>query len=74
MKNILKYGSVLIAGIVSEAALYAFSTGIFYTADDALPNNYVKVTHRIDTAGQPSTAQLRGLKAAGYDLVTNLAT
>ena len=71
--SVLKAGSLLVLGIMIGAALYAYAPKLYRTADDEPPANHVVVSDRIHTSGQPTEAQLRGLKAAGYELVINLA-
>ena len=71
--SILKAVGLLVLGIMIGAALYAYAPKLYRTADDEPPANLVVVSDRIHTSGQPTDAQLGGLKAAGYELVINLA-
>jgi protein tyrosine phosphatase (PTP) superfamily phosphohydrolase (DUF442 family) len=69
----LAYAGVLLAGIALGAVLYAYAPELLRTASTEAPMNFVAVSERIHTAGQPSAAQLGGLRGKGYDLVVNLA-
>ena len=64
---------LFVVGIAVGAILYAFAPELYRTSDDEPPANLVIVTGEIHTSGQPSVAQLGGLKEKGYDLVINLA-
>jgi protein tyrosine phosphatase (PTP) superfamily phosphohydrolase (DUF442 family) len=61
------------AGVAVGVMLYAYTPKIIRTADLHPPPNLITITQRIDTSGQPTAEQLKALKAAGYDLVINLA-
>jgi hypothetical protein len=63
----------LAAGIALGAALYAYAPEFLRTGSAEPPTNFVAVSERIHTSGQPSAAQLGGLKDKGYGLVINLA-
>jgi protein tyrosine phosphatase (PTP) superfamily phosphohydrolase (DUF442 family) len=63
----------LLAGIVLGGALYAYAPELMRTGSTQPPVNFVAVSERIHTSGQPSEAQLGGLKGGGYGLVINLA-
>ncbi len=69
----LKLIVVFCTGIALGMLLYAYTPHMIRTADLHPPPNLVTVTKRIDTSGQPTAEQLKGLKAAGYDMVINLA-
>jgi len=69
----LKLIFVFCIGIALGMVLYAYTPHIIRSADIHPPPNLVTVTKRIDTSGQPTAEQLKGLKVAGYDLVINLA-
>ena len=64
---------VLVVGIALGAALYAYVPEFLRAGSSEPPANFVVVSERIHTSGQPSAAQLGGLKGKGYDLVINLA-
>jgi hypothetical protein len=64
---------LLVAGAILGAVLYAYAPELLRTASSEPPHNFVPVSDRIDTSGQPSPAQLAGLKQKGYGLVINLA-
>ena len=63
----------LAVGIALGAVLYAYAPEFLRTASTEPPANFVAVSERIHTSGQPSAAQLGGLKDKGYGLVVNLA-
>ena len=63
----------LAVGIALGAALYAYAPECFRTGSAEPPANFVVVSERIHTSGQPSAAQLGGLKDKGYGIVINLA-
>ncbi|HKK05491.1 MAG TPA: protein tyrosine phosphatase family protein [Gammaproteobacteria bacterium] len=73
MRLALTFAATLLVGMVGGALLYAYAPQLIYTADHSPPVNFVAASARIDTAGQPSAAQLRGLRAKGYGLVVNLS-
>jgi protein tyrosine phosphatase (PTP) superfamily phosphohydrolase (DUF442 family) len=58
---------------VAVAGLYAAGPYLYQTGADELPVNYVAVSDRIATSGQPSRAQLAALRARGFEVVINLA-
>jgi protein tyrosine phosphatase (PTP) superfamily phosphohydrolase (DUF442 family) len=65
---------VLLAfGALVGALVYAYAPELMRTSSTEAPANFVAVSDRIDTSGQPSEAQLSGLKKKGYGLVINLA-
>jgi len=63
----------LIAGMVLGGGLYAYAPELIRTESTQPPVNFVNVSERIHTSGQPSDSQLGGLKKSGYALVINLA-
>jgi protein tyrosine phosphatase (PTP) superfamily phosphohydrolase (DUF442 family) len=65
--------AALVLGLLLGAMLYAYAPELVRTASTEPPVNFVAVSQRIDTAGQPSEAQLAALKDKGYGLVINLA-
>ena len=72
--KILRTAGLLLFGIIAGATSYAFGpTLLLQTSASDPPLNFIAVSDRIHTSGQPSIAQLGGLKKAGYDLVINLA-
>jgi protein tyrosine phosphatase (PTP) superfamily phosphohydrolase (DUF442 family) len=73
VKRILGIASALLIGAIVGAAAYAYAPELLRTRSDQPPANFVTVSERIHTSGQPSEAQLGGLKAKGYGLVINLA-
>ena len=73
LKNALKLGSTLLIGVAIGAVLYAYVPELYRTADDEPPANLIIVSDKIHTSGQPTNAQLGGLKSAGYELVINLS-
>jgi protein tyrosine phosphatase (PTP) superfamily phosphohydrolase (DUF442 family) len=62
-------------GIAGMAAigLYAMLPHLLRTGADAEPMNFVAVTERLASSGQPSAAQLRRLRERGYAVVISLA-
>jgi protein tyrosine phosphatase (PTP) superfamily phosphohydrolase (DUF442 family) len=73
VRRTLVPGLVLLVGIALGAALYAYAPELLRTSSTEAPMNFVAVSGRIHTSGQPSAAQLGGLHARGYELVVNLA-
>jgi protein tyrosine phosphatase (PTP) superfamily phosphohydrolase (DUF442 family) len=73
VKRIVVIVAILAIGIVLGAALYAYAPELLRTGSAEPPANFVAVSERIHTSGQPSAAQLGGLKDKGYGLVINLA-
>ena len=69
----LKLAVTFCAGIAVGVIVYAYTPHIIRTADMHPPPNLITVTKRIDTSGQPTAEQLKGLQVAGYDMVINLA-
>lgn len=65
--------ATLLGGAALSGAMYVSGPWLLRTADDAPPRNFVAVSERLATSGQPSVAQLAALQAQGYDLVINLA-
>lgn len=58
---------------VLAVALYFGLPFLLYTAEHEPPLNTVVIDDRLATSGQPSGAQLRRLRAQGFDAVINLA-
>jgi len=73
MNFTLKLIFTLCAGVALGAILYAYTPELIRTATTDPPPNFISVSKRIDTSGQPSAQQLTGMKQAGYGLVINLA-
>jgi protein tyrosine phosphatase (PTP) superfamily phosphohydrolase (DUF442 family) len=73
VKRIIVTVGILAVGIALGAALYAYAPELLRTGNAEPPANFVAVSERIHTSGQPSAAQLGGLKDKGYGLVINLA-
>ena len=73
MKSSLKIGSIFLIGIVIGAIFYAYAPNLYRTASNEPPANLVIVTNNIHTSGQPTEAQLVGLRNAGYEIVINLS-
>jgi protein tyrosine phosphatase (PTP) superfamily phosphohydrolase (DUF442 family) len=73
MNSLWIHSVVLVAGIVAGAILYIYAPRLAHTASTEAPINFVAVSERIHTSGQPSAAQLGGLDEKGYALVINLA-
>jgi len=73
VKRIMVIVVVLVVGIALGAALYAYVPEFLRPGSAEPPANFVVVTERVHTSGQPSAAQLSGLKGKGYGLVINLA-
>ena len=63
----------LLVGMVIGSTFYAYAPQIMRSADNEPPANLIVVRDRLHTSGQPSPAQLGGLKDSGYTLVINLA-
>jgi len=63
----------LAVGIVLGAAVYAYAPEFLRSGSTGPSANFVAVSERIHTSGQPSAAQLGGLRDKGYGLVINLA-
>ena len=63
----------LVVSMLIGVALYAFVPELIRTRSDEAPVNFVAASERLHTSGQPSRAQLGGLKDKGYGLVINLA-
>jgi protein tyrosine phosphatase (PTP) superfamily phosphohydrolase (DUF442 family) len=66
--------AVVSAVVLLGAALCAHAAETQRAGNEETPLNFVAVTERIHTSGQPSQAQLGTLKAKGYAFVINLAT
>lgn len=62
------------AAVLFGAAWCAQSAEGPHVIADAAPANFVAVTERIHTSGQPTAAQLGTLKSKGYAFIINLAT
>jgi protein tyrosine phosphatase (PTP) superfamily phosphohydrolase (DUF442 family) len=73
VRRALVFGGTLTVGIVLGALMYAYAPELIRSDSTQPPVNFVAVTERIHTSGQPSAAQLGGLKASGYGLIINLA-
>jgi len=73
VKRFIVILGVLSVGIVLGAAFYACAPEFLRTGSTEPLANFVAVSERIHTSGQPSAAQLGGLKDMGYGLVINLA-
>ena len=73
MKRIICIVGILVVGIVLGAALYAYAPEFLRSGNTEQPANFVAVSERVHTSGQPSAAQLGGLKDKGYRLIINLA-
>jgi len=58
---------------VAVVGLYVSLPHLLRTGADAEPINFVAVTDRLASSGQPSVAQLQRLRARGYAVVINLA-
>ncbi|HEX2827567.1 MAG TPA: protein tyrosine phosphatase family protein [Burkholderiales bacterium] len=70
----MKAALALAAGIVLGAVLYAYAPDLLLKTGSAEPpHNFIAITDRLHTSGQPSEAQLKGLARSGYGLVVNLA-
>jgi protein tyrosine phosphatase (PTP) superfamily phosphohydrolase (DUF442 family) len=63
----------LTGAAVLAAAVYGLGPLWLRTADHEPPRNFIAVSERLASAGQPSAAQLRALRTQGYALVINLA-
>ncbi len=73
MRFRLKILVAFLVGIAIGMIIFAYTPEMIRRSDIHPPPNLVTVTGRIDTSGQPSAEQLKGLKVAGYDMVINLA-
>ncbi len=62
MKGIFGFIRTLAVGIALGAAIYAYAPEFLRTGSAEPPGNFVAVSERIHTSGQPSAAQLGGLK------------
>jgi protein tyrosine phosphatase (PTP) superfamily phosphohydrolase (DUF442 family) len=69
----LVIAGALFTGTVLGAVLYAYAPDLIRTESAQPPVNFVEVSDQLDTSGQPSEAQLGGLRGRGYSLVVNLA-
>jgi protein tyrosine phosphatase (PTP) superfamily phosphohydrolase (DUF442 family) len=65
---------VVCAAVVLGVALFANAAEIPRSGDDEKLVNFVAVSERLHTAGQPSQTQLSALKNKGYAFIINLAT
>ena len=74
MKMHLGVVGIVSAGLMLGAALKAHSAEPPPTGYAESPVNFVAVSERLHTAGQPSRAQLEALKSKGYAFIVNLAT
>ena len=73
MKRFIGSVGTLAVGIALGAALYAYAPDFLRSGNAGQPANFVAVSEGIHTSGQPSAAQLGGLKDKGYGLIINLA-
>jgi len=73
VKRIIGFIGTLVVGIVLGAALHAYAPEFLRTRSIEPAANFVAVSERIHTSGQPSAAELGRLKDKGYGLVINLA-
>jgi protein tyrosine phosphatase (PTP) superfamily phosphohydrolase (DUF442 family) len=73
MKKFIGIVRIAAVGVTLGAAVNACAADSIHAASAEEPGNFVAVTERIHTAGQPTPAQLHGLKDQGYALVINLA-
>jgi hypothetical protein len=73
MSRIMTFVGIFFLGAIIGGILYACAPNFIRSADTSMPVNHVVVSAQIHTSGQPSEAQLNGLKQAGYDLIINLA-
>lgn len=70
----MKTAIALAVGVVLGALLYAYVPDLLLKTGRAEPpRNFVRISERLHTSGQPSEAQLKALAAGGYGLVVNLA-
>lgn len=74
MKYTPGMAGAMCAALMFGTALCAQAAETSRTENDAAPANFVAVTERIHTSGQPTPAQLGALKSKGYAFVINLAT
>jgi protein tyrosine phosphatase (PTP) superfamily phosphohydrolase (DUF442 family) len=66
--------AIVAAALIAVAVvLYVGLPYLLRTGEREPPLNTVVVNDRLATSGQPSAAQLRGLRAQGYQAVINLA-
>ena len=73
MTSLQKLASVIAVIGIAGFGLYVGLPHLLRTAVDAEPMNFVAVTDRLASSGQPSAAQLQRLRARGYAVVINLA-
>lgn len=73
MKKYLGLITTFATGMVLGAVLITYLPDWIRTGSSEPPLNFVAVTDKLHTSGQPSPAQLSGLKRKGYGLVINLA-
>jgi protein tyrosine phosphatase (PTP) superfamily phosphohydrolase (DUF442 family) len=73
MKTVFGIAAALVVGAGIGAAAYAYAPEMIRTRSSEPPLNFVAASQRVHTAGQPSAAQLGGMKEKGYGLVINLA-
>jgi protein tyrosine phosphatase (PTP) superfamily phosphohydrolase (DUF442 family) len=73
LKRFIGGVGTLAVGIALGAALYAYAPESLRSGNTEQPANFVAVSEGIHTSGQPSAAQLGGLKDKGYGLIINLA-
>lgn len=74
MKKTLGTVSAVCAAAMLGTLLCAHAAESPRSEHDAAPANFVAVTERIHTSGQPTPSQLGALKGKGYGFVINLAT
>ena len=69
----LSIAAALLIGLALGATLYAYAPELMRTGSAEPPRNFVAISDRLPTSGQPSETQLNGLADKGYALVINLA-
>jgi protein tyrosine phosphatase (PTP) superfamily phosphohydrolase (DUF442 family) len=73
VRSLLTRAIAFIGSVALGAVLYAYAPELLRTSSTQAPMNFVPVSERIHTSGQPSPSQLSGLHEKGYELVVNLA-
>ncbi len=73
MTRLQKLASAIVVFVILGIVLYLGLPHLLRTGADAEPMNFVAVTARLASSGQPSEAQLQRLRARGYAVVINLA-
>jgi protein tyrosine phosphatase (PTP) superfamily phosphohydrolase (DUF442 family) len=74
VKRTIGFVGIVTVGVMLGAVLCVHSAEYQRTGNDEIPVNFVAVSERIHTSGQPSQAQLGELKTRGYAFIINLAT